>query len=661
MQVHRQINNLPKFNQAVITVGSFDGVHAGHRQIINRIIKKANNINGQSVIITFNPHPRIVLDPKGHSITLLNSLEEKIQLLEELGVDHLVVVPFDLSFSQLTPQKYIEDFLLSTFSPAVIIIGYDHKFGHDRSGDIDMLKKYQALHNFDLIEIEQYLVKDAAVSSTKIRKALRSNNIETANNLLSYPYILSGVVTRGDQIGRTIGYPTANLTIDEPFKLIPPDGIYAVTCRHKNTEYNGMLYIGSRPTVNDMEQQVIEVNIFDFNQEIYDDSLQIQLLKYIRPDASLDSMEALKSQIDQDRTDVQSFFKISLGEKKKNCVVAVLNYNGAQLLEKYIPILIKHSPQADIVIIDNKSSDKSIEYLKTLNDQIQIIELDKNYGFAEGYNIGINKLSNYRYTLLLNSDVRVSKNWLTPLLDVMDNDNSIAAVQPKIKSEENPEYFEYAGASGGYISSWGFPFCRGRFFDSVEIDQGQYDDPVHIHWCSGAAMLVRTKLYIESGGLDKDYFAHQEEIDLCWRFRNAGYKLMVIPMSAVYHVGGGTLSYSSPKKLYLNYRNNLTTIIKNAPRSQLIWLLPWRIALDKIAALRLLLSGDFQGFRSIISALTFNIFHAFNLISRRKKTKKITLNLKSKNKNLYQSRRITSNIIIPYFIKGKKKFSDLNL
>lgn len=302
MRIYRDLERLPTFQNAVLTIGSFDGVHIGHQQIIQQIRQLAVERQGVSVLITFHPHPRMVVgNAPDHTLKLLNTLEEKAALLEQYGVDVLVIVPFSRAFAEQSPDAYIQDFLVKRFKPNVIAIGYDHRFGKNRAGDISYLRRFQEKYDFEVVEISRQDVDDSAVSSTKVRKAVAAGEVERAAQLLGHPFGITGKVVEGLRIGNTIGFPTANVEVLDPYKLIPPTGIYAVRVWHKNQRYNGMLYIGNRPTIDRDLAQTIEVNIFDFDARIYGEVLQVEFVDYLRGDAKFDSLEALKRQLEEDR------------------------------------------------------------------------------------------------------------------------------------------------------------------------------------------------------------------------------------------------------------------------------------------------------------------------------------------------------------------------
>ncbi|MBA4167843.1 MAG: bifunctional riboflavin kinase/FAD synthetase [Chitinophagaceae bacterium] len=301
MQVHTDIDRLPRFNKAVITIGTFDGVHLGHRRIISQLIEEASKTGGQTVIVTFHPHPRKIVNTPGKAVELLTTIEERKKLLDDLGVDHLVIVPFTPGFSSLLPEEYIEKFLVEKFRPHTVIIGYDHRFGKERKGDYKLLKKYE--HLFELKEIPAHVIEDSTVSSTFIRQSLREGNIAMANSLLGYDYFFEGKVVQGDQRGRTIGFPTANLEIADEEKMLPGNGVYAVDVNitsKDNRIYSGMMNIGVRPTV-DGTRKTIEVNIFDFNEEIYGQVLKISVKRFLRSEKKFSGIEELKAQLSLDR------------------------------------------------------------------------------------------------------------------------------------------------------------------------------------------------------------------------------------------------------------------------------------------------------------------------------------------------------------------------
>ncbi|MDQ0108552.1 riboflavin kinase/FMN adenylyltransferase [Chitinophaga terrae (ex Kim and Jung 2007)] len=300
MQVHRDLDQLPEFRNAIITIGTFDGVHAGHRFIIEQLQQAAKECHGETVIITFDPHPREVLQPQSNTLRLLTTLPEKIALLEKEGIDHLVVVPFTKAFSEMSAISYLEDFLIQRFRPHTIIIGYDHRFGHNREGGLELLEAEQQQYGFQLIEIPKQVVHDLTVSSTKIRNSLNEGAVQLANELLGYTYFLTGTVCHGDKMGRQLGYPTANLQLADSRKLIPAEGIYAVRASiNGQAPLPAVMSIGNRPTFNGTDLR-LEVHIFDFNEDIYDQQVTVSFVDYIRPNRKFEKIEELVAQMDLD-------------------------------------------------------------------------------------------------------------------------------------------------------------------------------------------------------------------------------------------------------------------------------------------------------------------------------------------------------------------------
>jgi len=303
MTVHKDITSLPTFHNAIVTIGTFDGVHTGHRQIIDWMKKEAATVNGETVIISFDPHPKQIITGAKHPVPLLNTMEEKINLLDVNGIDHLVIVPFTIEFAGQTADEYIKNFLVNTFKPHTVIIGHDHRFGKNRNGNYELLEAKAKEYNYTVKEIPGYMLQDITISSTKIRQALQQCNIAVANNFLGYNYFFSGLVIEGNKLGRTIGYPTANLQIEDDNKLIPGNGVYAVTIGNKEWAINkkkGMMNIGVRPTVNGTKR-VIEVNIFDFDKDIYGETLTIMIKKHLRSEVKFNGLEELKSQLAKDK------------------------------------------------------------------------------------------------------------------------------------------------------------------------------------------------------------------------------------------------------------------------------------------------------------------------------------------------------------------------
>ena len=303
MKVHYDLTSLPQFKDAIVTMGAFDGVHKGHQQIVQRMKLLAQQVEGETIIITFHPHPRKVISSVPGEIKQLSNIKERIQLLEAAGIDHLVIINFDYNFSNLSAAQYVEDFLHQYFKPNTVIVGYDHHFGKGRNGNIDLLKTMGKRLNFKVEEINEQLVQNEIISSTLIRNYISEQQIKKANELLGYAYFFEGFVVRGNQLGRTIGYPTANLHINDEEKLIPANGVYAVKVKGDCTNHaivEGMMNIGIRPTV-DGQKKVIEVHIFNFDQDIYEQYITVLVYEFIRGEVKFDGLDALKNQLHQDK------------------------------------------------------------------------------------------------------------------------------------------------------------------------------------------------------------------------------------------------------------------------------------------------------------------------------------------------------------------------
>lgn len=327
MKIYYSLTDFKKLTNAVVTIGTFDGVHHGHQKIIKRLCELAKINGGESVILTFFPHPRMIIDPENQGLKMINTIKEKAEILANLGVDHLIITPFTRDFSNLSAADYIKNILVDAIGTKHLIVGYDHRFGKDRKGGMAELEAYAKIYDFDIEEIPEQDINDVAVSSTKIRTALLEGDVSLAATYLGYPFSINGPVVKGDKIGRTIGFPTANIFVEETYKLIPGDGIYAVTVetseaisderladlQHQTqnakpkTLHKGMAYIGQRPTINGMTRN-IEVNIFDFNQEIYGQTIKMNFLKFLRHDVKFTGLEALKDQLHQDKFDTLRFF-----------------------------------------------------------------------------------------------------------------------------------------------------------------------------------------------------------------------------------------------------------------------------------------------------------------------------------------------------------------
>ena len=332
--------------------------------------------------------------------------------------------------------------------------------------------------------------------------------------------------------------------------------------------------------------------------------------------------------------------------------VVILNWNGRKFLEKFLPNVIEHSAdRAEVIVADNASTDDSVEFLKQNFPQIRLIQNAENGGFSKGYNDALKQVD-ADYFVLLNSDIEVTPNWIQPVIDLMERDPNIAVCQPKIRSYHEREKFEYAGAAGGFLDRFGYPFCRGRIFETLETDHGQYNNVREIFWATGAAMFVKAPIYKEFGGLDEDFFAHMEEIDFCWRVKNAGYKVMYCPNSTVFHIGGGTLPKQSPRKTYLNFRNNLSLLYKNLYSTELFFVFFIRSFLDEIAAMKFLLGGNFGDFLAVHKAY----FHfAKSFFKTRKKRKQQPTICK------YHTGKYDFSIVWKYFVKKQKIFEQICL
>lgn len=285
----------------------------------------------------------------------------------------------------------------------------------------------------------------------------------------------------------------------------------------------------------------------------------------------------------------------------KRIAVVILNYNGAEMLRRFLPSVTEFSPEADVYVADNGSDDESCNVVSNEFPSVRLMRFDRNYGFAEGYNRAISQVDE-DYVVLLNSDVEVTPSWLCAMTEYLDSHPDVAACQPKILSFHNRQLFEYAGAAGGFIDKWGYTYCRGRIFGTVEQDKGQYDNITDVFWATGAALMVRNADYKQNGGLDGKFFAHMEEIDFCWRLRSRGRRLVCIPASHVFHVGGATLKKENPRKMYLNFRNNLLMIYKNAPAQHLGSILRFRAVFDNVAAIKFLAAGDVAAFKAVRKA-----------------------------------------------------------
>ncbi len=341
-----------------------------------------------------------------------------------------------------------------------------------------------------------------------------------------------------------------------------------------------------------------------------------------------------------------------MATQDSSTAVVILNWNGKEFLEKFLPSLIENTSNADIIVVDNNSTDDSVEFLKQKFKLIRCIINDSNGGFAKGYNDGLREIEGeYENYVLINSDIEVSPNWLDPLVDKMKAPN-VAGAQPKVLAYDRKNEFEHAGASGGFIDKNYYPFCRGRLFDEVEQDNGQYDNEKEIFWSTGACMIINAKIYHELGGLDEDFFAHMEEIDLCWRAKKMGYSFFVVPSSTVYHVGGGTLNYENPRKTFLNFRNSLYMIHKNH-EGWLFGKITYRMILDGIAGIKYLASFNGKHFVAILKA-HFAYYGQLGSLNKKRK------HIKSTSKEFNKVGFYKASLLWAYFFKGIKTFKGLN-
>lgn len=338
--------------------------------------------------------------------------------------------------------------------------------------------------------------------------------------------------------------------------------------------------------------------------------------------------------------------------KQPLVAVVILNYNGKKLLQQFMPSVLANSPGALICLADNASTDDSVTFVKQEYPQVQVIAIKENYGFAKGYNEALKQVQ-ADYYVLLNSDVEVTPHWLEPVIAEMEADKKVAAVQPKILAYTKKDSFEYAGACGGFMDKYGYPFCRGRMFNEIEKDAGQYNDAADVFWATGACLFVRADVFHAMQGFDESYFAHMEEIDLCWRMKNTGHKIKVVPASVVYHLGGGTLNKISPQKTFLNFRNNLITLTKNYPNGNWFFVLWARLVLDGVAGLKFLLEGKPAHTWAVVRAHWAYYFTIGKTLRKRKENKRLP-GYAASFSNFYMG-----NIVLEFYLRGKKKFSAL--
>lgn len=337
---------------------------------------------------------------------------------------------------------------------------------------------------------------------------------------------------------------------------------------------------------------------------------------------------------------------------QKDTAVVILSYNGTKWHELFLPKIVEEAVTGyEVVLADNASTDDTLQYVQTNFPTVKTLQIQVNHGFANGYYEALKQIK-AKYYILLSADFEVTEGWFPPLHAVMERDEMLAAIQPKIRYWRDRECFEYAGAGGGFMDKYGYLFCRGRVFFDIEKDAGQYNDNIEVFWASGGCFMVRADLYHKVGGLDNDFYAHMEEVDLCWRLKNAGYKIGYVAQSLVYHVGGSVISYGSPQKLYYNFRNNIILLIKNEKGTKLLWLFPFRLVLDGVAGLRLLLTGKFKETYTILKA-HFHVYReAGKWLKRRRENKKLIV--RRNEEGIY-----ARSIVWDYFLLRKKKFTDL--
>jgi GT2 family glycosyltransferase len=336
----------------------------------------------------------------------------------------------------------------------------------------------------------------------------------------------------------------------------------------------------------------------------------------------------------------------------QHTAVVILSYNSLKWLQLFLPKVVEASTnQYEVVVVDHASTDDTALVIQRDFPEVHLLRLNENHGFAWGYAEALKQIK-AKYYVLLSADFEVTHNWYMPLFEMMESHPRLGAIQPKVRYYKEREYFEYAGASGGFMDKWGYMFCRGRIFSTLEKDNGQYDKPIEVFWASGGCLFVRAEAYHKVGGLDPDFFAHMEEIDLCWRLKNSGYSIGVVPQSEVFHVGGSVISYGSPQKTFYNFRNNLVLLLKNEESSKLVWLLPWRLVLDGVAGVQFLIKGDFKNILAIIRA-HFSFYATFSMWYKKRKASQKLITFRNKE-GIY-----TKSIIWGYFVKGYKYFSQI--
>ena len=525
-------------------------------------------------------------------------------------------------------------------------------FGKNRSGNYTLLKSYSDASHFSLEQINREDIAKLTISSSRIRGAISAGKMQEALTLLAEPFSIRGQVGHGEKVGTQIGFPTANIKIQHKHKIIPAIGVYACMVEVNKQQFKGMAYIGKRPTLNLGDELRIEVNIFDFSENIYGSDLTLLFYKKIRGDQRFDSLEELKQQLAKDKAATLQFFS------RPSMSVVVLNYNGEKYLQQFLPTLINNTTEGvRIIIADNNSSDNSKEIVTSISKNIDWISLDKNYGFAEGYNQALKQIST-DYAIILNSDVEVSPGWDLALYEQLNKSEEIIACQPQILSFNEKDSYEHAGAAGGFIDRLGYVFCRGRILNTIEKINPAYEINTEIFWASGAAIAVRLEKFKALGGFDKDYFAHYEEIDFCWRAKRAGYKICYVSNSTVYHVGGGTLSYNNPRKIFLNFRNSLITLFKNNSGAE-AWLKVFqRMCLDAPTALLFLSQLNVKAVIQIIRAHWSFITRIGYYLKRKRAFNKL-IEKNSIGNNRAHIGQYKFLLPFQFYLRGKKYFKDL--
>src|SRR4030095_1881068 len=364
MNIFRGLSSLPEFKNSVITIGSYDGVHLGHQKVLKKTQQLAEEINGIDIVITFHPHPREIVSPKDEDLQIITTLNEKLEYFRRYGVSNVVVIPFTIEFSQQPAQEYIEKFLVSRFHPTYIVIGFDHRFGLNRAGNVHLLKLYGAEHHYEVIQVGEEELQNLSISSTRIRQSIADNNIELVNKLLGHPFMIKGQVVTGNRLGHHIGYPTANIRITDHRKLLPQDGIFAATAIIGGIEYPGMLYIGLRPSIESAAGRRVEIHLFDVDRQIYEQEIIVEIYKFIRGDRRFPTMEGLKAAMEEDEKTVRNYFN-GIDKPAPEVATVILNHNGKGFLQRFLHYFMSSRyGNEQIIVVDNASTDGSIKWLK---------------------------------------------------------------------------------------------------------------------------------------------------------------------------------------------------------------------------------------------------------------------------------------------------------